>query len=189
MQCCQCEVRCVDDNCQCGKLSLRCWYDEEGKLIPEFNFGGKFISLTFVVSHTQIRIYHLYRYLFCTGCFLLKIFLFVDIPMIFECNDSCSCNAITCNNRVVQKGLTQRFELFKTEDRGWGIRTLRPIPKGSFVCEYIGEIITDLEADRREDDSFLFDLENRVCKNNVSTRHVISGNIKLFISGCRFLLY
>jgi hypothetical protein len=58
--------------------------------------------------------------------------------MIFECNDRCSCNAITCNNRVVQKGLTQRFELFKTTDKGWGIRTLRLIPKGSFVCEYVG---------------------------------------------------
>lgn len=30
------------------------------------------------------------------------------------------------------------------------------------MCEYVGEIITDLEADLREDDSYLFDLDNRV---------------------------
>ncbi|EEZ97316.2 histone-lysine N-methyltransferase EHMT2 [Tribolium castaneum] len=148
LQCCQCEERCVTDDCQCGKLSLRCWYDEEGKLIPEFNFG--------------------------------------DIPMIFECNDRCQCNAITCNNRVVQKGPNQRFELFKTLDKGWGIRTLRPISRGSFICEYIGEIITDSEADKREDDSFLFDLENRVCKNEDVDSYCIDakfyGNFARFIN-------
>lgn len=83
--------------------------------------------------------------------------------MLFECNQLCNCNAITCNNRVVQHGLTQRFQLFKTETKGWGIRTLRNIAKGSYVCEYIGEIIADTEADRREDDSFTFDLDNQVC--------------------------
>ena len=40
---------------------------------------------------------------------------------------------------------------------------------GSNVCEkdlccfrYIGELISDSEADRREDDSYLFDLDNKV---------------------------
>lgn len=42
------------------------------------------------------------------------------------------------------------------------------ISKGSFVCEYVGEIITDEEAEQREDDSFLFDLDNRLYyKSNV----------------------
>ena len=29
---------------------------------------------------------------------------------------------------------------------------------------YVGEIITDFEADQREDDSYLFDLDNKVIK-------------------------
>ena len=29
-------------------------------------------------------------------------------------------------------------------------------------CRYIGEHISDHEADRREDDSYLFDLDNKV---------------------------
>lgn len=81
--------------------------------------------------------------------------------MIFECNDICNCNVITCKNRVVQRGTTHYFQLFKTEAKGWSIRTLSDIPKGGFVCEYVGEIITDEEAEQREDDSFLFDLDNR----------------------------
>lgn len=84
-----------------------------------------------------------------------------DPPMIFECNEKCKCNAITCVNRVMQRGLTQRFQLFRTEKKGWGICTLRAIPKGAYVCEYIGEIISDSEAEQREDDSYLFDLDIR----------------------------
>lgn len=45
---------------------------------------------------------------------------------------------------------------------GWSVRTLDTIPRGAFVCEYVGEVISDAEADIREDDSYLFDLENKV---------------------------
>ena len=44
---------------------------------------------------------------------------------------------------------------------GWGVRPLSAIPKGSFVCEYVGELISDSEAETRED-SYLFDLDNKV---------------------------
>lgn len=91
---------------------------------------------------------------------------FIDPPMLFECNPACDCNRITCNNRVIQHGLTQRFQLFRTRGKGWGLRTLRHIPKGTYVCEYVGEIISDSEADHREDDSYLFDLDNRVSKSH-----------------------
>lgn len=52
--------------------------------------------------------------------------------------------------------------MFKTEQKGWGIKTLRNIPKGSFVCEYIGEILTDADLNNRENDSFIFDLDSKV---------------------------
>jgi euchromatic histone-lysine N-methyltransferase len=62
---------------------------------------------------------------------------------------------------VVQFGVRTRLQTFRTKGKGWGVRPLKDIPKGTFVCEYVGEIITDFEADRREDDSYLFDLDNR----------------------------
>lgn len=92
---------------------------------------------------------------------LLPEFNFFDPPMLFECNEMCSCNVKLCRNRVVQRGLKVRFQLFRTDGKGWGVRTLTPIPKGTYVCEYVGEIISDCEADQREDDSYLFDLDNR----------------------------
>ena len=42
------------------------------------------------------------------------------------------------------------------------MRARHDIPKGTFVCEYVGELITDSKADDREDDSYLFDLDNKV---------------------------
>jgi SET domain-containing protein len=36
-----------------------------------------------------------------------------------------------------------------TPKKGWGVRALRPIQKGEFVIEYVGEVITDEEAEKR----------------------------------------
>ncbi|XP_062189039.1 histone-lysine N-methyltransferase, H3 lysine-9 specific SUVH1-like [Phragmites australis] len=62
------------------------------------------------------------------------------MPMLYECNDSCTCSH-NCRNRVVQKGTQIHFEVFKTGDRGWGLRSWDPIRAGTFICEYAGEII------------------------------------------------
>ena len=56
-----------------------------------------------------------------------------------------------------------QMELFKTKHRGWGVKARQDIVKGQFVCEYVGELITDSQADEREDDSYLFDLDYKVC--------------------------
>lgn len=38
----------------------------------------------------------------------------------------------------------------------------RLIPALLFACRYVGELISDSEADVREEDSYLFDLDNKV---------------------------
>ncbi|XP_076836898.1 histone-lysine N-methyltransferase EHMT1 isoform X2 [Brachyhypopomus gauderio] len=123
LQYCVCKDDCSSATCMCGQLSLRCWYDKESRLLPEF----------------------------CCE----------EPPLIFECNHACSCWR-TCKNRVVQNGLRTRLQLFRTQDMGWGVRTLQDIPRGTFVCEYVGEIISDAEADVRENDSYLFSLDSKV---------------------------
>uniref|UniRef100_A0A8C9RS74 Euchromatic histone-lysine N-methyltransferase 1a n=1 Tax=Scleropages formosus TaxID=113540 RepID=A0A8C9RS74_SCLFO len=94
------------------------------------------------------------------GC-LLREFCREEPPLIFECNHACSCWR-TCKNRVLQNGLRVRLQLFRTRKMGWGVKALQDIPEGTFVCEYIGEIISDADADIREDDSYLFNLDNKV---------------------------
>lgn len=73
---------------------------------------------------------------------------------------------MTCKNRVVQKGIKYPMQIFECEekDKGWGVRSLAKIPRGGFVSEYTGEILTSIEAQRRTDDSYFFDLgASEVC--------------------------
>lgn len=74
-----------------------------------------------------------------------------------ECNSSCKCPK-TCYNRVVQHGRKYKLALFKTEDKGWGVRALEPIPKGAFVTQYCGEIINETIAFDTRDPTYVFSL-------------------------------
>ncbi|XP_026764637.2 histone-lysine N-methyltransferase SETMAR [Galleria mellonella] len=69
---------------------------------------------------------------------------------IIECNDLCSCSN-ECGNRVVQKGPMEGLIVKKCSDemKGFGLFTESHIPRGMFVCEYAGEIITKSEANKR----------------------------------------
>ncbi|KAJ0065975.1 hypothetical protein NL108_001192, partial [Boleophthalmus pectinirostris] len=67
---------------------------------------------------------------------------------IYECNKMCKCSHQMCTNRLVQHGLQVRLQLFKTQNKGWGIRCLDDVAKGSFVCIYAGKILTDDFADK-----------------------------------------
>ncbi|KAK6144249.1 hypothetical protein DH2020_021069 [Rehmannia glutinosa] len=41
-------------------------------------------------------------------------------------------------------------EVFVTsEGKGWGLRTLEELPEGAFICEYVGEILTNMELYER----------------------------------------
>ncbi|KAL5551344.1 hypothetical protein UlMin_001520 [Ulmus minor] len=60
-----------------------------------------------------------------------------------------------------QKGTKFQLEIFKTKIRGWGVRSLNFIPSGSFVCEYIGELLKEKEAEERAgNDEYLFNIGN-----------------------------
>ncbi|MFQ6650092.1 hypothetical protein Gotur_023081 [Gossypium turneri] len=68
---------------------------------------------------------------------------------IKECWRKCGCN-MQCGNRVVQRGITCKLQVFWTrEGKGWGVKTLQDLPKGTFVCEYVGEILTNTELFER----------------------------------------
>lgn len=68
--------------------------------------------------------------------------------LIYECNHMCSCDR-TCPNRVLQNGVRVKLEVFKTENKGWAVRAGQAILRGTFVCEYIGEVLDELETNKR----------------------------------------
>ncbi|CAL8109848.1 unnamed protein product [Orchesella dallaii] len=97
---------------------------------------------------------------------------------IYECNDSCTCDS-NCVNRVVQDGWTSmagmEMCIFRTSNScGWAVKTLKPIPKGTFVGLYAGEIINRNQAGRRairdgaEGMTYLFDLDFNQTKKRMA---------------------
>lgn len=84
---------------------------------------------------------------------------------IYECNKRCTCD-MNCPNRVVQRGTDVELCIFRTDDgRGWGVKTLRAIKRGTFVVQYVGEVINSEEAEKRGKQydvtgrTYLFDLD------------------------------
>ncbi|CAN6246392.1 unnamed protein product [Urochloa humidicola] len=123
-----------------------------------------------------------------------KIILQEGYP-IYECNSSCTCGS-SCQNKVLQKGLLVKLELFRTENKGWAIRAAEPIPQGTFVCEYVGEVVktdeTMKNAERVSSSkcSYLFDIASQIDRERVQTvgtvKYMIdatrSGNVSRFIN-------
>ncbi|CAK9299740.1 unnamed protein product [Gordionus sp. m RMFG-2023] len=146
MTICNCEEDCSQENCSCINESGGCFYDQEGRLVSDFNYKNS--------------------------------------PVIFECNKGCRCWN-NCVNRVVQNGINCRLQVFLTPQKGWSVRTLQKILKGTFVCEYIGELISDKEADERQDDSYLFDLEYK--EGDLKTSHSFCIDARFYGNVSRFL--
>ncbi|XP_059823865.1 histone-lysine N-methyltransferase SETDB2 isoform X4 [Hypanus sabinus] len=100
---------------------------------------------------------------------------------LYECNKWCKCNKRLCENRVVQQGLTIRLQLFKTHKRGWGVRCMDDVDKGTFVCSYAGRILriaNDMES-QNDDKTINFnatDLCSSKTKNTCNTRETKESN-------------
>ncbi|GBP42982.1 Histone-lysine N-methyltransferase eggless [Eumeta japonica] len=80
---------------------------------------------------------------------------------IYECNSRCKCRH-TCLNRVAQHPLQLKLQVFKTMNRGWGIRALNDVPRGAFLCIYAGNLLTDATANLdgiNEGDEYLAELD------------------------------
>lgn len=70
---------------------------------------------------------------------------------IVECGENCKCNAGKCSNRVVQRALQLKLQVFETPNKcGYGVRTTADIPSGVFITSYFGEIIDEFKAIGRD---------------------------------------
>ena len=112
--------------------------------------------------------------------------------VFYECNKNCRCGP-NCFNRVAQKGPRYRLELFKTKAKGWGVRAADPIPRGAFIDEYLGELISEQEADRRgviydkNKCSYLFDLDHQVDKSNANDCSLYTIKAACYASITRYI--
>lgn len=108
---------------------------------------------------------------------------------IYECNKKCTCDK-ECTNRVVQKGRKVKLCIYRTSNGcGWGVKAHESIKKGSFVVEYVGEVITNEQAEERgkkydaEGRTYLFDLDfNMGDQNPYTVDAAFFGNVSHFIN-------
>jgi SET domain-containing protein len=70
---------------------------------------------------------------------------------IFECNSECNCSLETCQNRVCQKeDQSKNVQIISTSNKGYGVITKKSIlHPGTYIGEYIGEVLTETEAHHR----------------------------------------
>lgn len=121
LPCCDCTDDCADKfKCQCWQLTLAGQkYFKYYKKVPKTEFGYNFKRLSIEAT---------------TG--------------IFECNSQCKCSQRKCLNRVVQYPISVKLEVFRTAKCGWGLRSVNDIPRGTFICNYAGDLITGEHSNR-----------------------------------------
>jgi euchromatic histone-lysine N-methyltransferase len=87
-------------------------------------------------------------------------------------------------------GLPRDLEVFKTREKGWGVRCWHKIYAGDYISEYVGEILTIEDSEERENDEYFFDC--RVIPAAARNDHLYSmtdgDSTRLNESGSEFLI-
>lgn len=60
---------------------------------------------------------------------------------LFECGPWCGCERRRCENRVVQKGLRVRLQVFRTPECMWAVCCRDDLDAGTFICIYAGVVL------------------------------------------------
>ncbi|XP_068458165.1 histone-lysine N-methyltransferase SETDB2 [Clinocottus analis] len=60
---------------------------------------------------------------------------------VYECGPWCGCVRARCQNRLVQRGIRVRLQVFQTDGRGWGVRCRDDLDRGTFVCVFAGVML------------------------------------------------
>ncbi|KAI6182830.1 Crossover junction endonuclease MUS81 [Aphelenchoides bicaudatus] len=96
--------------------------------------------------------------------------------MNYECPKKCD-NGNQCKNRRFQNREYAKIECFDTEKKGRGVRALESISKGTFIVEYLGEIIDHRKFNKRS---------KRYAKDPEHTHHyVMSLNSYTYIDATK----
>ncbi|CAG0920036.1 unnamed protein product [Notodromas monacha] len=69
--------------------------------------------------------------------------------VLYECHASLCPAGEKCRNQCFQRREYPQLAPFPTGEKGWGLKSLELIKKGSFVIEYVGELIDNAEYETR----------------------------------------
>lgn len=69
--------------------------------------------------------------------------------LFHECNPKVCPAGTRCENRMFESRISPRLEVVNMKERGFGLICREPIKSGTFVIEYVGEIINQSEFNER----------------------------------------
>ncbi|KAJ4720318.1 Histone-lysine N-methyltransferase H3 lysine-9 specific SUVH4 [Melia azedarach] len=98
--------------------------------------------------------------------------------VVFECGPRCACGP-GCVNRTTQQGLRYRLEVYRTEDKGWAVRSWDFIPSGAPVCEYTGVLRRSDELDNVSENDFIFEIDCWQTMNEIGGREKRLRNVSV----------
>ena len=91
---------------------------------------------------------------------------------VFECGSNCRC-ASSCLGRSTQRQPMKELRVRRTSSKGLGVFTELDIPRGMFVGEYVGEVVSSTQAKHRLQSL----AENEACYVMVMREHVAGGQV------------
>ncbi|XP_066016339.1 histone-lysine N-methyltransferase SETD2-like [Pocillopora verrucosa] len=77
--------------------------------------------------------------------------------LMIECNSRSACREM-CSNKCFQQGCKVKVEVFKTEKKGWELRTLEDLELNQCGMEYCGKVMNYKDFQERAE---CYDRENR----------------------------
>ncbi|XP_057785705.1 histone-lysine N-methyltransferase, H3 lysine-9 specific SUVH1-like [Salvia miltiorrhiza] len=145
--------------------SIQQWKDgsaiQPGVILPDLTSGAESQPVTLVNDVDGEKGPAHFTYI--SSLRYTKPFLLLNIPQVViawvDVNQACACPP-NCRNRMSQAGVKVHLEVFKTKNRGWGLRSWDPIRAGGFICEYAGDVVKEFTANdvgKGKDDNYIFD--------------------------------
>ncbi|KAI4325106.1 hypothetical protein MLD38_030530 [Melastoma candidum] len=78
--------------------------------------------------------------------------------VVYECGPNCCCGP-DCVNRISQRKLKYRLEVYREPRKGWAVRSWDYIPPGAPVCEYIGTLRRSEDVESSLENNYIFDID------------------------------
>ncbi|CAB3374360.1 Hypothetical predicted protein [Cloeon dipterum] len=108
----------------------------------------------------------------------------VNKGLKIECSKECPCKEL-CQNQRMQRHQNAPTELKHMGTKGWGLTALQDLKQGTFVIEYVGEVLTKEEFQRRKQE-YINNKERHFYFLELSGNHFIDarnkGNLSRFIN-------
>lgn len=137
----------------------------------------------------------------------------INMSLHFECSKTNCPAGDRCQNQKLRNREYADLKIIQTNHRGFGAATVKDLPEGTFVIEYVGDLINSAELNKRmnakiknkEKDFYFLTVEsdlyvdaepagnqarfiNHSCKPNCETRKItVDGNTRIGIFTNQFI--